>query len=94
MPTQRGVVVRNKREIPCPCPCHVEEALHFMACCHPPKTEEGRTGLALLSVLEMQIGLTGGASAEVAAFRQAHLQRRLQGIRSEDGRDPLQGAPA
>jgi hypothetical protein len=43
-----------------------------MACCHPPKTEEGRTGLALLSVLEMQIGLTGGASAEVAAFRQAH----------------------
>lgn len=52
MKNNRGVVNRRKArdtsiEEVCLCYCHVESGtLHMMACCHEPKTEDGKMLLA------------------------------------------------
>jgi len=76
--TARGVVVRDGREIACGCFCHVEPALHIMACCHEPKTDAGRASLAAVTELEASIDVYGGVSAQVQRFRLVHPE--LDGV--------------
>lgn len=65
----RGVVLKEGREVACSCPCHVIPMLHFMACCEAPKTEEGRMSLNAVVILEGILATYGGRSAQLATWK-------------------------